>query len=234
MIDLDDAVVDFAGHRALDGVSFCVHRGEFIGLIGPNGAGKTTLLRVMLGLQPVSGGLARLTPGARVGYVPQRGAVGDGQLPLSALEVVRLGKNDAAAGRAALREVGLETLAGRKYGELSGGQQQRVLIAKALVNEPDLIILDEPTTGIDEAAERDFFALLDHLAGKGLTVVMVSHDVEAIVAQVKRVICLNQRVLYDGPPAQFELETYLPQMYGTRHRALHHQHPHQEGDRHDD
>lgn len=200
-----------------------VERGEFIGLIGPNGAGKTTLLRTMLGLQkPTSGTVERTS--ATIGYVPQRGLVGTAQVPVSVREVVRMGASDAKTAHAILDRLGLATLAGRRFGELSGGQQQRVLIAKALAGAPDLLILDEPTTGIDEQAQREFFQELEVVRGAGVSIVMVSHDVEAVVAQVTRIMCLNRHMLYDGPPDKFELEDFLPQMYTAGHRALHHRH----------
>jgi zinc transport system ATP-binding protein len=224
LIDIDDVGVSFGGELALDDVSICIHEGEFVGLIGPNGAGKTTLLRVLLGLiEPNVGSVKR--EGVGIGYVPQRGAVRDGQVPMSVREVAGMGGGGAGPVREALEEVGMFGAVGRRFSELSGGQQQRVLIAKALATRPQLLILDEPTTGIDESAQHDFFAILDRLVRRGLTIVMVSHDIEAVMVQVSRVICMNRRVLYDGEPRLFDLEEHLPQMYGSQHKALHHQHP---------
>ena len=207
----------------IDDVSMCLHSGEFVGLIGPNGAGKTTLLRVMLGLmKPHKGEVRR--EATRIGYIPQRGSVGTQQVPVSTLEVVRMGAPSASLALAALDRLELSTHASKRYDELSGGQQQRVLIAKALAGSPELLVLDEPTTGIDDASQRDFFRVLEGLSASGITIVMVSHDIEAVVKQVSRVVCLNHRVLYDGEPRYFETERYMPQMYGAPHRALHHQH----------
>lgn len=223
LIDIDDLTVQFSGEVAIDRISACIHEGEFIGLIGPNGAGKTTLLRVLLGLQaPSSGKITR--DHSAIGYVPQRTRSSEMQLPIGVHEVVGLSRPRPDAILSALAEVGMADTVHRRFGELSGGQQQRVLIAKALAARPALLILDEPTTGIDEAAQRDFFAILERLSAGGLTIVMVSHDVEAVMAQANRVICLNRRVLYDGPLAGFELEAVLPEMYGSRHQALHHHH----------
>lgn len=224
LLDVDDVVVKFHGQRALDKISFCVHEGEFIGIIGPNGAGKTSLIRAMLGLQELDGGTIKRYPGTKIGYVPQRGAVQGGQVPMSVAEIVGLGTPKAAEIAISLSEVGLSELAGKRFSELSGGQQQRVLIAKALASQPSLLMLDEPTTGIDESAQRDFFAILEDLVKRRITIVMVSHDVEAVMAQVSRIICLNRSLLYDGVPNKFELEAHMPGMYGTEHRALHHRH----------
>lgn len=217
--------VAYAAETVLDGVSFCVHRGEFIGLIGPNGAGKTTLLKVVLGLiQPASGHAHRLQD-ARIGYVPQRGNLYHGIVPVSVLEVVRLGsrgsQHDALE---ALELVAMERFAQKRFDELSGGQQQRVIIAKALAAHADVLILDEPTTGIDDASQREFYALLQNLQQRGVTLIMVSHEVESVLTLVTRVICINKSIVYDGLPEHFEADAYAPQVYKAQHRRLHHHH----------
>lgn len=212
--------VAYGSETILESISLCLHSGEFVGIIGPNGAGKTTLLRVILGLLAPTEGTVH-AQWKRIGYIPQRGAVTGGQVPVSVAEVVGMGGPGVAS---ALGEVMLDGFGPRRFDALSGGQQQRVLIAKALAGRPDVLILDEPTTGIDESAQREFFTTLDRLHERGMTIVMVSHDVEAVVRQVSRVICLNRRIIFDGPPQNFELDRFLPEMYGTAHRALHHRH----------
>lgn len=224
-IDVDNIVVRFGAQNVLDNVSLCVHKGEFIGLIGPNGAGKTTLLRALLGLlEPEAGAVAR--PGAVLGYVPQRGALYDGTVPISVLEVVRLGATGASKHDAmqALRMVRMEAEAGKRFTELSGGQQQRVTIAKALAARADVLILDEPATGIDEHSQTAFYELLGSLHQSGTTIIMVSHEVDTVLKLVTRVICLNGSVVYDGSPEHFEADKYLPQTYAKYHRQLHHRH----------
>ena len=223
LVDIDNATVRFGGEMALERVSLCVHQGEFVGLIGPNGAGKTTLLRVLLGLQqPTTGHVAIHAP--QIGYVPQRGALYGGVVPISVLEVVRLGARSSKAALEALETVGLRPLAAHRFNELSGGQQQRVVIAKALAAHAQLLILDEPTTGVDERAQDEFYTLLQRLQSQGLTVIMVSHEVDTVLRLVTRVICLNRTVLYDGPPQHFAADDYLPARYVAQHRQLHHQH----------
>jgi zinc transport system ATP-binding protein len=221
LVDVDGLVVMLGGQVVLKDVSFCIHRGEFIGVIGPNGAGKTTLLRAVLGLQKAHKGKRTLTT-RRIGYIPQRASLHQSQVPISVLEVVRLGSTTAAAD--ALARVGMTDFATRPFMQLSGGQQQRVLIAKALATEPDLLILDEPTTGIDEQSQQAFYNTLQELQAQGMTIVMVSHDIDAVLQLVTRVICVNGTILYDGPPEHFEADKYLPKLYTTQHRLLHHKH----------
>lgn len=202
-----------------------MHSGEFIGLIGPNGAGKTTLLRIILGLlKPTAGSVSHQK--AVIGYIPQRGNQYNAMVPISVLEVVKLGAHGSAAkARQALGEVGIGHLANKRFGDLSGGQQQRTIIAKALASEADILLLDEPTTGIDEHSQGEFYALLQALQQKNIAIVMVSHDIDAVLKLVTRVVCLNQSILYDGLPKHFEADKYMPAYYKARHIQLHHNHP---------
>lgn len=224
LIDADGLSVRLGNELAVDRVSVCIHAGEFIGLIGPNGAGKTTLLRALLGLAAPTGGRIQRKK-ATYDYIPQRGNMYSGITPLSVLEVVGLGsRGDAPAAWQALRQVHVEALARKRFNELSGGQQQRVAIAKALAARTDVLILDEPTTGIDEPSQAEFYEILRSLQQRGITIIMVSHEVEAVLKLVTRVICLNRTILYDGPPEHFETDKYLPQLYTAQHRRLHHHH----------
>lgn len=224
LLDADNLTVKMGADTALEDVSLCIHQGEFIGLIGPNGAGKTTLLRVLLGLLRPSEGTVQ-TSVHTLGYVPQRGNVYNSSVPLSVLEIVTLGsRGSVAVAEEALQEVQMLQYAKKPFSELSGGQQQRVIIAKALAGNPSILLLDEPTTGIDEAAQHEFYRILQRLQQQGLTIVIVSHDIDAVLNLVTRVICLNKTILYDGSPDTFEAEKYLPQSFKTRHRILHHHH----------
>lgn len=216
--------VSLGSDLALQDISLCIHSGEFIGIIGQNGAGKTTLLKTILGLQKISRGEVHKQKSI-IGYIPQRGRLYDGLVPISVLEVVRLGsagKKDRAL--TALDKVGLGHLASKRFTELSGGQQQRVIIAKALAAQADLLLLDEPTTGIDEHSQASFYTLLQDLQAQGITIVMVSHELDTVLNLVTRVICLNQTILYDGDPAHFEADKYMPAEYKAEHRRLHHAH----------
>lgn len=199
-----------------------MHRGEFIGLIGPNGAGKTTLLKTILGLiKPTHGRVS--VHANNIAYVPQTGQLYNGVVPISVLEVANLDANHRQQAREALTAVGMEKFAHKRFSELSGGQQQRVIIAKALAERADLLILDEPAAGIDEQTQKEFYKLLQNLQSEGITVVMVSHEVETVLKLVTRVVFLNQTILYDGPPEKFDPQKYLSQEYKAHHQHLHHQ-----------
>jgi zinc transport system ATP-binding protein len=224
LLDADHIGIQLGNDVVLDDVSFCVHAGEFIGLIGPNGAGKTTLLRILLGLlSPTQGQLSKKP--RNIGYVPQRGYTHENQVPLSVLEVVKLGsRGDITRANQALSDVNMQDAAHKRFTELSGGQQQRVLIAKALAGNPAILMLDEPTTGVDSNSQAEFFETLSRLHKKGLAVLMVSHDVDTVLRVVTRVICLNRSILYDGSPKHFEADKYLPRLYNHQHVLLHHRH----------
>lgn len=224
LIDLDDVVVRYGEQTVINDVSLCVHAGEFVGLIGPNGAGKTTLLKVMLGLLRPTSGTVRAQRGI-IGYVPQRGSMHDAAVPINVHEVAMLGsRGDRSAALRSLDATGVRDLADKRFSSLSGGQQQRVLIAKALASNPALLVLDEPTTGIDERSQVEFYDILRDLQQKGLAIIMVSHDVDTVLSLVTRVMCLNQSIVYDGAPEHFEADKFLPRLYNAQHRVLHHHH----------
>lgn len=252
VIEVRDVSFGYGKDLVLDRVSLTVARGEYLGLIGPNGSGKTTLLRLILGLLPLTRGEIRLfgTPVQRfrdrwrVGYVAQKAASFNSAFPATVEEVVftglaarrgilrRFTPSDRLAVRQALDRVGLLPFKDRLVGRLSGGQQQRVFIARALVSRPELLILDEPTVGVDASAEGQFYRLIRSLrAEMGLTVILVSHDIGAISHEVSALACLNRRLFYHGSPADFGTEEQLCELYGHEVvRIQHHHHP-GEGDR---
>lgn len=210
------------GRPAVSGVSFELRAGERLALLGPNGGGKTTLLRAMLGeLRPLEGSL-RVE--ATCGSVPQteRSRL---DYPVSALEVAtmgalsrlpwwrRPGRAEREAARAALARVGLDGLAGETFGELSGGQRQRVLIARALVQDARVLLMDEPFTGLDHPASERLEALIVELAGEGHAIVMATHDLE----QARRwdaVLCVNRHQVAVGPPERTLDRQVLEATYG--------------------
>lgn len=192
LVALEDAAVGYRGAALLRGVDLAVGEGDFLAVVGPNGGGKTTLVRSALGALPLLGGRRVARRPLRVGYVPQREHV-DTIWPFRTGEVVRMGRvpllgplrrpgpADREAVRRAMARVRIEDLQDHAYGELSGGQRQRTLIARALAAEPELLVLDEPTNGMDPAAELATMDLLRELhAAGGLAVVMVSHRLEAV------------------------------------------------------
>jgi zinc transport system ATP-binding protein len=205
----------------LDCVTFDVPAGEFVALAGANGSGKSTLTRIALGLLPVAEGTVELLGRRprelrerwRIGYVPQRPAAAE-LLPATVRDVVAAGRlarrgwwrrpsrADRLAVDRALDVVGLGALARRPVGELSGGQQQRTFIAKALATEPDLLVLDEPTTGVDHDSQRRFRDALVDTRDRGGTVVLVSHELGAVADDLDRILLLRQgKIAFDGAPA---------------------------------
>ncbi len=252
VVSVRDVCVKYGSNAVLDHVNVEIPEGDFVGIVGPNGSGKSSLLKTMLGLVAPHCGEARLfgTPvkrfreWPRVGYVPQNVVHVDAQLPATAFEVALLGrvgrrgllrrltKEDRAATMQAMREVGVDHLVDRRIGTLSGGQRQRVFLAKALAQEPDVLILDEPTTGVDPRAREEFFHLLDHLNhDHGMTLVLVSHDTQAITLSAHRLVAINRTVVFDGTPEEFEAsggfgaayDIHLHHGQGESHRSPTHQ-----------
>jgi ABC-type Mn2+/Zn2+ transport system ATPase subunit len=235
------------GRLVLEDISFEVAPGAFVGVIGPNGAGKTTLLRAILGLVPLSAGRIevlgreasrRADGGDGIGYVPQR-HVFPPDFPASALDVVRLGRLHLRERRAeerrraeeALARVGIAELAARPVGRLSGGEQRRVTLAQALCASARLLILDEPTVGLDLPAEQEFYALVRRLQDElGLAVIAVSHDLLALAGEADRLVCINRRMHVHGQPDEVIHSHALREAYSCEfdflageiaHHALH-------------
>ena len=189
------------GHEAaVDRVDLDVAGGEIVTLVGPNGSGKTTLVRTVIGLREPDSGRVWRRPGLRLGYVPQRLAP-DPTLPLTAGRFVALSGAGPGAARTALGEAGAAHLAGSALTDLSGGELRRVLLARALARAPDLLVLDEPTAGVDVAGQAALYERIDAVRRqRGCGVLLVSHDLHLVMASSDRVVCLNRHVCCTGAP----------------------------------
>jgi ABC-type Mn2+/Zn2+ transport system ATPase subunit len=237
-IALDGLTVTYDDVTIVDDVSFELERGSVAALIGPNGSGKTTLLKAMLGLIKRSHGRVEIFGAPidemrdRIGYVPQRLEF-DLDFPITVGEFMDLARHHhCPKSRIAemLDEVGLKTgIINRQLGRLSGGQLQRVLIAQSLLNEPWLLILDEPSTGIDIVGEEVFMDIIRHLKTEHkTTILMVSHEMSVVSKLVDKVICLNQKMLCYGPPASALTAETIAQVFGEHtHLVDHDNHNHQ-------
>jgi zinc transport system ATP-binding protein len=201
LVEARGLCVDIGGRLVLDHVDVSVARGEIVTVIGINGSGKTTLLRTLIGLVAPDAGTIWRRPGLRIGYTPQHLAV-DPTLPLTVrqfLTLRRRASRDALDG--ALREVGAEMLIGSQVAELSGGELQRVMLARALLRTPDLLVLDEPLSGIDVAGQGELYRLIGEVRDRrGCGVLLVSHDLHLVMAATDTVVCLNHHVCCTGRP----------------------------------
>lgn len=243
VVEVIQGEVAFNGIPVLRGVNLRIPRGEIVALIGPNGSGKTTLLRSILGLQRLDGGEVRLFGSSdlpsvmsRVGYVPQKLSL-DRSFPLSVREflALRLKKTRSwfwqtprtieDAIRPTLVEMGVEPLLDKPIARLSGGQLQRVLIAFSLLQEPDLLLLDEPTAGVDSPGEQSFYEMIGRVHQlHQLTVVLVSHDLSMVYRHASWVYALNGVICCEGTPEQVMNADSLKQAYGIHVAPYHHHH----------
>ena len=221
------------GERAvLARIDLTLERGDFVGVVGPSGSGKTTLLRLLMGsLQPVDGRAWRRA-GVAVGYVPQLETV-DWHFPVTAAQVVLMARPTGRllpwASKAELREVaalldrlGIGELASRHILELSGGQQQRVFIARALMRRPELLLLDEPTSGVDFRTRHDLLHLLADLNREGLAIVLTTHDLNGVATHLPKLVCLNGEIVASGPPVEVLRPDVLERTYGAPIEVLEH------------
>ncbi|MEE9203708.1 MAG: metal ABC transporter ATP-binding protein, partial [Nitrospirales bacterium] len=236
IIRFSHATFGFPGVVALQDISLEISEGEFVGVIGPNGSGKTTLCRAILGLmRPLEGSLQifdcaceklRCHHRARIGYLPQKGVL-ERNFPITVLEAVMMGRygalglfrrprqQDREIAVEALENVGMQDHRNTALGHLSGGQQQRVLIARALAQKPQVLLLDEPTTGVDITTQHSVLDLVQHLhRDLGLTVLLVTHDINLIRSRVNRLVLLKTRLFAAATPEEVLRPDLLRQVYG--------------------
>jgi len=228
LLSLRGVSLSIGATRVLEGVDLTVGAGEIVTLIGPNGAGKTTLLRVALGLLRPDAGEAARAPGLRIGYLPQRLSI-EPSLPLTVRRFLALAAADAGrrAG-AALERVGAARTLDTPIQAVSGGEMQRVLLARALLRDPDLLVLDEPTQGVDLAGQEELFALITAVRDeRSCGVLMVSHDLHLVMSSTDRVVCLDRTVCCTGSPLDVSSDpTYLRLFPGSLPGFARYEHRH--------
>lgn len=249
VVEISNLSYRYEHQVALENISLNIPKGSFLGLVGPNGSGKSTLLKCLLGiLTPQEGSIKlfgidskKFKDWSKIGYVSQKSNSFNAGFPATVFEVVASGltpkigmfhlfrKQHKQKVIEALKAVKMEEFLSRNIGELSGGQQQRVFIARSLVADPELLILDEPTVGIDAKNVEAFYGILENLnKNLGITLIMVTHDVGAVTSKLSHVACLNRRLFFHGDKDSFEnlKDDELSYLYGHHVQVLKHDHDH--------
>ncbi len=245
LVSVEGVSFRFGHHQVLNDIVLSIYSGDFLGILGPNGSGKTTLLKIILGLLKPSQGRVLLmqksqhdfTEWGKIGYVPQNATHIDPYFPVSVQEVVAMGikslapsERVAKAGEAqaiqeALKHVGMESHRTRRIGQLSGGQQQRVFIARAIVNRPRILFLDEPTTGVDAQTQEQFYDMLARInQDEKITIVLVTHEIGIINKHITKVACLNQSLIYHGSHGEFCSSQAFKELLEGGHHLVSHRH----------
>ncbi|QIB75485.1 metal ABC transporter ATP-binding protein [Halogeometricum borinquense] len=233
VIELSEVDFGYTAASVVKDISLQIDSGEYAAVVGPNGSGKSTLMKLMLGLLRPDKGVTKLfgepshqfDDGSRIGYVAQHASASK-DMPITVREVVKMGRfphvgfgrlseEDWQIVDRALDTVGMTAFANRRVTQLSGGQRQRAFIARALASEADLLVLDEPTVGVDIESVESFYDLLDSLNEDGITILLIEHDLSAVTEHADRVICLNREIYFDGPTSEFVESDALARAFGT-------------------
>lgn len=245
IIEVDNVSFSYGKNEVLKNIGMEIQQGDYLGIVGPNGGGKTTLVRLMLGLiKPDQGEIklfgtpiAKFKQWTKVAYVPQKATNFDPRFPLTVKEMVSMGRfahsgvfrnlnrADEEMVNWAMEQVDIAELGDRLIGNLSGGQQQRVFMARALAQKPEIIFLDEPTTGVDANSQVQFYKLLERLNKElKITLILISHDINMVIKEVTEVVCVNQVLVCNVSASEFVKGNYLERMFGEQMKFIHHNH----------
>ena len=231
LISAEGIGVQYGARRVLQHMNFSIDAGEVVTIVGPNGAGKSVFLRVLIGAEQPSEGRVNRTHGLAIGYVPQRLSIGQ-TMPMSVARFLALSSSqNASQNQAMLARVGIPDRAKEQMASLSGGEFQRVLLAHALLGEPQVLILDEPTQGLDQPAVAAFYRLIEEVRDeRGCAILMVSHDLNVVMRRSDRVICLNGHICCEGTPSDVSLAPEYQALFGVDNEGAlalyHHEHDH--------
>jgi len=248
IFDVKNLNFNIREQKILTDISFEIFNGEYVAIIGPNGGGKTTLIRMLLGLdKPTSGKIKifskeikRFQDWHKIGYVPQRASLVDSSFPATVLDIVNMGriakrklfssatKEDRDAVEDAMKKMDICDLKQKMVGTLSGGQRQRVMIARALASKPEVLILDEPNTGVDAKSQRNFYKLLSKLnKEEGITIIFITHDIGVIADDIGRLFTINQKAIICNDPKKAMSCEDMSKLYGIDAHLIHnHRHEH--------
>jgi len=245
VLEVSNLTVTRSNETVIEDANFTIHKGDYVGIAGPNGGGKTTLLLALLNMLPRANGSIRLfgqdiesfNSWEKVAYVPQHAVNFDPHFPLTVRELVALGRvNRSNLGRRLRRQdweavdevlsfMGIAEIANKRIGQLSGGQKQRLFVAKALVRNPEVILLDEPIVGVDAATQEKFFKKLSDLnVTKQITILLVTHDLTAVFCRMSKIICVNRRVNVAEITDDVNPEDVLREAYGEHFHFVFHDH----------
>ena len=248
IFDVKNLNFSVRGQKILSHISLEIFNSEYVAIIGPNGGGKTTLIRMLLGLEKPTDGdiklfgkkLKNFKEWHKIGYVPQRASLVDQNFPATALDIVKMGRvskrklfvresqEDKDAVNDAMLKMDIVDLKDKMVGTLSGGQRQRVMIARALASRPEILILDEPNTGVDIASQKNFYSLLAKLnKEENITIVFITHDIGVIADDIGRLITVNQKAIICNNPKEALSCEEMSQLYGIEAHLIHnHKHEH--------
>ncbi len=248
IFDVKNLNFSVRGQEILSSISLEIYNGEYVAIIGPNGGGKTTLIRMLLGLDKPTNGVIKLfgkqiknfNEWSKIGYVPQRASLVDANFPATVLDIVNMGrvskrtlfstrsKEDINAVDDAIKKMDIQDLKDKMVGTLSGGQRQRVMIARALASKPEILILDEPNTGVDMVSQNRFYALLSKLnKEENITIVFITHDIGVIADDIGRLFTINQKAIICNNPKEAMSCEDMSKLYGIEAHLIHnHKHEH--------